>query len=401
VRSPRSNVLASLGIAVVALAGCGDPATFSDVLEQGVSQGLPGVTMHVRMGGETWTGAAGVSDIAVGTAMHTDDRFLAVGATEPWIAAVVLELVDEGAFALDGGLTSIVGLRALYQVPDAQRMTVRQALSQTTGFHDHFELLGFLNDVVGPGVDPTRRREPAAPLEFFHLRGYRPVARPGEEASYSGANATILGMVIEAAGGQVLNDALSARVFGPAGVDTGIAAFGGPMPTVNNYVDLQDALVDIGAAPVPVGGRRYLYDLAAIDPSWAWASGGICVTAAELAQLMDWLTKGSFAGPEAIAMMMDASLASPNVDDEAGPRYGLGLMHRTVPAGGRELGDEAVAFAYGYDGEALGYAALVYTVPVLDLTVSILANTSGQDVTLPDLFNQVVALVAGETKGLF
>lgn len=401
-RSAARAPLAGLaGLAILALAACGEPATFSEVLEQGVRQGLPGVVMQVRVGGQTWTGAAGVSDIAAGTAMRAGDRFLAVGATQPWIAAAVLQLVDEGAFGLDDGLTPIIGLEALYQVPDAQRMTVRQALNQTTGFHDHFELLGFLNDVVGPGVDPNRQREPAAPLAFFHLRGYRPIAGPGEQASFSGANATILGMVIEAADGMALNDALTARVFGPARVNAGIAAFGGPVPTVHNYVDLHDALVDVGPVPVPVEGRTLLYDLSAIDPSWAWASGGVSVTAAELAQLMDVLAAGGLAGPESTGMMMDPSAARQGPDDESASWYGLGLMHRAVPAGGPQYGDDAVTIAYGHDGEALGYAALVYTVPALDLTVSILANTSGQKVTLPQLFDQVVALVAAGGEGLF
>ncbi|MDA1132677.1 MAG: serine hydrolase, partial [Proteobacteria bacterium] len=246
------------------------------------------------------------------------------------------------------------------------------------------------NDVVGPGVDPARMRAPESSLEFFNMRGYRPLASPGQGTSYSAANATLLGIVLETAAGQPLNDLMTARVFGPAGVMAGFASFGGRMPTVHNYIDLRDTLVDVGDGPMAVPGREFVYDLSAIDPSWAWATG-VCLDVAALARLMDqmiaWMTDGAGAtGP-----MMGPH--GPEVMDPHGGaiRFGLGQIQRETPAGP----------AIGYDGQGLGYAALVYAVPESDLTVAILANGSGRDVNLPQMFARVVALVAERGEGLF
>ena len=381
---------ATAALVLLGLAACGEPEDFQQVLDRGVADGLPGVTMQIRHGDRTWTGAAGFSDIVAGTPMRPDDRFLAIGATEPWLAVAVLQLVGDGEMSLDDGLATIVGLQTLYQVPDAQRMTVAQALGQSTGLHNPFELLGFLNDVIGPGVDPARMRAPMAQLEFFNMRGYRPVAAPGDATSYSAANATLLGMVLETVAGQPLNELMASRVFDPAGVEAGFASFGGPLPTVHNYVDLRDTLVDVGPGPMAVPGREFVYDLSAIDPSWAWATG-VCLDVAALARLMDQMVAWMTDGADATGPMMGPHGPEVMVAHGGAVRFGLGQMQRETPAGP----------AIGYDGQALGYAALVYAVPDADLTVAILANGSGRDVNLPQMFARVVALVAERGEGLF
>lgn len=382
-----------IGLLLMVLSACGDPATsFSEILEKGVKDGLPGISMYVRMGEKTWTGAAGLADITAGKEMSSDDRFLAVGSTQPWIATTILQLADEGSIALDDSLTSIIGLQPLYKVPGAQSITIRQALMQTTGFHNHYGFLGFLNDVIGPDIDPNRVRESSTPLTFFNLRGYRPLSSPGEQANFSASNATILGMIIEAVEDRPLNDVLYERIFKSVDINTGITAFGGPEPTVHNYIDLRKALVDIGQAAIPVEGRDKFFDISNINNSWAWAAGGMVVNAEELAALLDGLIKGQILDDQIVAAMIDTTVAQKNPDDENGPAFGLGLMHR---------GMKPSVHAYGHDGEALGYASLVYHIPTFDLTIAILSNGSGHELKLFNIFQQVFSLVDVSGQTLF
>ena len=129
-----------------------------------------------------------------------------------------------------------------------------------------------------------------------------------------------------------------------------------------------------------------------INNSWAWAAGGMVVNAEELAALLDGLIKGQILDDQIVAAMIDTTVAQKNPDDENGPAFGLGLMHR---------GMKPSVHAYGHDGEALGYASLVYHIPTFDLTIAILSNGSGHELKLFNIFQQVFSLVDVSGQTLF
>ena len=377
----RGAAASGLGAALLAVAACGEPASFDGALKEAVDDGLPGVAVWVRQGDRTWTGVAGLADLASGTPLAPDDRFLLVGAMQPLLAEVALQLEAEGALSLDDTLSRLIGLEALYRVPDAQRMTVRHALRQSTGLHDPFALLGFQQDVIGPDADSGRHWEPHEVLGYFGQRGYRPTFKPGEGVNFSAANATLVGMVIESVTGRALADVLEERLFAPAEVSAGLAGFGGPLPTVHPYADYGASLVEVGVVQPDVGVGEGRYDLAAVDPSWAWAAGGVAVAVADFGRLADRVLGGTL-----------ASAAGEPPGESDGVRYGQGVIHRETAAG------EAI----GHDGAAFGYAALAYRVPALDLTVAALANGSGMRTGLLELFERIVALAAeGDPARLF
>jgi D-alanyl-D-alanine carboxypeptidase len=384
----------ALGVAALALAACGEPATFAEVLNTGVSDGLAGVAMHVQMGERTWTGTAGESDITAGTPVEEGDRFLLVGTSEPFLAVLALELAAEGRFALDDTLTSVMGLRPLYRVPDAQRITIRHALSQRSGLNNHLALLAYQQALLGPGgAEPERIWEPNEPLQYADMRGYRAIYKPGDGWGFSATNATILGLIIETALAEDLEDALQQRVFGPAGMDAGLAGFGSPGPSVHGYAYLPDTYIDLASEVAETSPRADLYDTATVHPSWAWAAGGIACSATGLGRFANALFREDLVD-EAVLAQLTGEFGPEIVRESDGDtvRYGLGLMLRETVAGP----------AVGYDGEALGYGSLVYYLPDLDLTVAAVTNTSGRKVGLVDLFGQIVALIqAGDPAMLF
>lgn len=393
-RDVRSHLIVFSGVFLLLLGACGEPKSLTRVIEGAVDDGIPGISVHVRMGDLTWDSAFGYSNIINQTPMRNDDRLLAIGSTEPLIAAIILQLVDEGLLSLNDGLTTIIGLDPLYRVSGVQRMTVRHALMQTTGFHNHYELLGFLNGTIGQGVDPSLIHDVSAPLSNFQLRGYRPLTDPGDKAAFSAANATILGMVIEKIEGIPLNSSLNSRILVPSGVESGISSFGGPDPTVNNYMDLTNTYVEVSEALVLVDENKSLFDLSAINPSWAWAAGGVCLNAKELAQIFDSLFIGKILKPNLLDLMVNSSVSNINPDDENGPSYGLGLMHRELSIYTPGTGEGQTFLTYGFDGQAMGYSSLVYHIPELDWTISLLANGSGDKINLFGLFEEIVSILA-------
>jgi CubicO group peptidase (beta-lactamase class C family) len=98
-----------------------------DHVEAVARTGVPGVVAVAARPGFSWERAAGIADAETGAALTTDHRFRIASVTKLFVAAVVLQLVDEGVLELDGE----VG-------PIAEGVTVRQLLNHTSGLpHPH------------------------------------------------------------------------------------------------------------------------------------------------------------------------------------------------------------------------------------------------------------------------
>ena len=97
-----------------------------DHLQAVIRAGVPGAV--VAAGPDlSWERAAGVADAESGTPMTTEHRFLIGSVSKTFVAAVVLQLVGEGALALD----EEVG-------PIAEGVTLRQLLNHTSGLPDYY-----------------------------------------------------------------------------------------------------------------------------------------------------------------------------------------------------------------------------------------------------------------------
>ena len=73
---------------------------------------FPGAILYVsdsRQG--TWVVAAGVADIATGAPLAPDARFRAGSIIKPFVATVVLQLVEEGVLSLDDTMTEAAARR--------------------------------------------------------------------------------------------------------------------------------------------------------------------------------------------------------------------------------------------------------------------------------------------------
>src|SRR5690242_16611220 len=86
-----------------------------------VEAGLPGVAVSAP----GWEAAAGVANAETGEALTPQHRFRIGSVSKIFIATVVLQLVDEGALALDDEATPVVS-----------GITVRQLLNHTSGLPD-------------------------------------------------------------------------------------------------------------------------------------------------------------------------------------------------------------------------------------------------------------------------
>ena len=103
--------------------------TLDDHLEAVLEEGAPGAVVLAADRSSTWEKAAGIADLSTGAPMTPDHRFRIASVTKLFTAAVVLQLVDEGALALDAEVGSIEG-----------GVTVRHLLNHTSGLQNFAEI---------------------------------------------------------------------------------------------------------------------------------------------------------------------------------------------------------------------------------------------------------------------
>ncbi|MFI6512756.1 serine hydrolase [Streptosporangium sp. NPDC050855] len=185
----------------------GSPGAASEVqavADDLVSAGSPGAVVHLRDDGRIREAAAGFADLATRTPMRVDHRFRIASVTKTFTAAVVLQLVRERRLALGDTLGKLLpGV-----LPGADRVTVEQLLTHTSGIPDYLTDSRFTDAVVDRGLH-TRDWPPRELLGYGGRPGKRGVNR------YSNSNYILLGLVIEKVTGKSYSEALSERITGP------------------------------------------------------------------------------------------------------------------------------------------------------------------------------------------
>jgi CubicO group peptidase (beta-lactamase class C family) len=238
-----------------------------------VLSGLPGAVAVASGPGLSGEGAAGLANVETGEPLTVEHRFRVASVTKLFIATAVLQLVDEGAFALDDDAGPIVA-----------DVTVRQLLNHTSGlpnFDD--DLLAFF--------EPYRRnpahRSELGPREVLALALERPrLFAPGEGWAYTGSNYQALGLLVEETTGTPLREELKRRIFGPLGLDaTDLPAETWPVHGLARQYLPADNPMFPGPGPDPV-------DVTELDLPFNWAGGGIVSSGRDLARFLRALLGG-------------------------------------------------------------------------------------------------------------
>jgi D-alanyl-D-alanine carboxypeptidase len=277
-----------------------------DHLDAVLRSGLPGVVAVTSGPGFDWEGTAGLANVKTREPLTVEHRFRVASVTKLFIAAAVLQLVDEGAFALDGDAGPIIG-----------DVTVRQLLNHTSG------LPNFDDDLVA-FFEPYRRnpahRSELGPRELVALALERPrLFAPGEGWAYTGTNYQALGLLLEETTGTPLRDELKRRIFDPLGLGaTDLPAETWPVPGLARaYVPADNPMVP-GPGPGPV-------DMTELDLPFNWTGGGIVSSGHDLAHFLQALLGGELLPDDLRAEMLRTV---PSDWDES-DGYGLGICEVT------------------------------------------------------------------------
>lgn len=337
-RAPSTTPDPTTSATITATATAGDDSAnalagiLADSVADFVGEGPGGADVLIRRGGITSQTAAGTAT-AEGEALAPGRPFRVGSISKPFIATIVLQLVDEGLVDLDAPLIDVL--------PDTSigsDTTIRQLLSHQSGIPNYTANPGFFPVVL---ADPMRAFEPSEVLDF----ATGPIGDSVGSFSYSNTNYILLGQLIEHLDGGDLNASLERRITEPIGLNaTFFATAERPAPA---------DLVAAWSPGVLSGEPEAPYTAIATS---AWSAGALISTTENLAAFLDALFDGGLVSGDALAQMTATGADG----------YGLGLF-------AAQLGPGQDGFAH--NGGIPGYSSTMAINPESGDTLVILTNS--------------------------
>lgn len=291
----------------------------------------PSTSVAILVDGElAYAETFGLAHLTSGEPASLETRYDIGSVAKQFTAAAALLLVEDGKLSLDDKVS-----RFFPALSGADTVTVRHLLSHTAGYRDSW------TDTA------EERKRPIAPQAVVDRWGGMPLAfTPGSAWDYSNTNYVIAGRIVELVSGQTLNQVLTERIFKPLGMSSAID---------NERV-----------APTRRDAERYTRNLlgparpiAPAAAGWAFAAGGLSMTATDLARWNASLLRRSLLAPGSYEIMMRETTLTTG----KGSGYALGLYvdgpagHRRVYHNGFAPGVITESRIYPDDGLSIVVAA--------------------------------------------
>jgi CubicO group peptidase (beta-lactamase class C family) len=310
--------------------------------------GVVGVVQRDR---ELLLDAFGYASRAWNIPNTVETRFDTASITKLFTAVATLQLVEQGAFALD---TSVTGYLELDGTGISPAVTPYHLLTHTSGIADDAD------EEAGERYEDVFRERPNySVLETAdylpQFIGKPPNFAPGEGCRYCNVSYVLLGLMIERATGSSYRSYVAEHVFARAGMDrSGFFRMDVAEPDVAEGVE---AIEEDGRI---VGWRRNIYSY----PPVGGPDGGAHVTVGDLLRFHRAVTDGRLLGPA-----LTAELLSPKARHSArgtgSHLMGFGFEFETDA-------DEVVQ-CYWKEGVNVGVSGIIHHYPAKDLTVVVLA----------------------------
>ena len=265
-----------------------DVLTLEEVMER---FGVPGISVAVIHDFDVhWAKGYGVADVETGAAVDVETLFQAASISKPVTAMAAMVAVQEGRFALDDDVNTI--LRS-WQLPgngftDLRPVTPRLLFSHTAGLGDGH---GF------PGYAPGTPRPTAVQIldgeEPSNVEAVTMVRSPLAGMHYSGGGTTIMQLALTDVYGEPFADLMRKTVLEPVGMTT--STFEQPLPPDR----------DANAARAHGNGR------AMGDAKWhvysAMAAAGLWTNARDLARFAIEVQRAARGDPDRVITAASAA----------------------------------------------------------------------------------------------
>ncbi len=296
-----------------------------------------------------WTGAAGTSDDI--KPMSEDLSFEIGSVTKTFIAALILQLRDEGKLSLTDSIS-----KYLPSYPNVDStITIEQLLDHSSGLYD------YLNDDPQTRLldsaysyNPGKHWTAAEILENFIGP---PNFKPGHGYRYSNTDFLLLGQIADSVTKQPASVEIHDRFLTPLGLTHTLCSWYDSIPTnfphnYSNYDPRINGSVDY-----------YSIDKTA-QLSMANTAGGMVSIPAELARWSQALYTGQILGKTTTAQMLNINSFHKMTD---GLYYNLGTML---------IGTSYdYQYVFGHAGSMIGFITIMATIPHDSVTIVIYVNS--------------------------
>jgi D-alanyl-D-alanine carboxypeptidase len=231
-----------------------------------IKGGPPGVIAVIQRGQHREVHAFGVRNIERGLPMRVDNHMRIASASKAFSGAVALSLVSKGKLSLKDTIGEL--LSDLPKPPPRAwaEVTLRQLLNHTSGLPDYFEDPDLQKALQ---ASPTKAPRPEKLLAYAYDHKPRLLFDPGSRYHYSNSDNIAVALMVEAATGRTYERQLQKQVYGPLGLEKTTLPRGPNLkkPFIHDYDVREDPPEDISES---------------IAAGWAWASGGMVSTPADL-----------------------------------------------------------------------------------------------------------------------
>jgi D-alanyl-D-alanine carboxypeptidase len=340
---------------------------------------LPGITVAMA-------GPDGVISIAIGhadregeRAMSPETPMLAASIGKTFVAATVLQLVDEGRLDLDDPISTWLGRRMWFaDLPNADTIRVRHLLQHTSGLPDHVHMDAFAQ----LGLDRAAELGPEGMVAL--VQGTEPLFPAGAGWSYTDTGYLLLGFIIEAETGRSYYDEIRARFLEPlALLSTGPSDRKALPGLARGYVSAASGL---GLPPVTTDDAGIML----WDPGIEWTGGGCYSTSHDIAIWGRAFLSGRLLEPDTYTQLLDGVAAS---GDDAMSLYGLGIAILRQSRWGP---------LYGHRGWIPGYVSSLQYYPDYDTALAFQTNTDreitdAEEPVIRRFEERLAAAIFGET----
>ena len=285
---------------------------------------LRALIVQVTEDGQTvHTGATGTS--MTGVPATTDMHFRAGSFGFTYIGQTFAKLVDQQKVSLDDPLATW-----LPDLPDADKITVKNLLNMTSGYADY---------VYQPSLLKAYSRDPFRQWtneELIDIGVSAPMLfEPGTNWAYSHTNYVILGEVLEKITGKPVADVLKEYVFDPmalTGTSSNADTPAIPEPVLHSFSSERRGDLKIPAA-IPFYEEATFW-----NPSWTTAEGAVLTsTVDDLSRSMAIVGSGEQVSPEMYQAQVGPNLVGFGEADPTGKcpacaklteagSYGLGVV---------------------------------------------------------------------------
>ncbi|MFC7449745.1 serine hydrolase domain-containing protein [Rhodococcus daqingensis] len=332
------SVAVAVGVSVLLLAGCSvesDPvvinsfpnrATVQADLDGLVRSTVGGAVATLSVPGETVELRSGVGNRTTAEPIPDGAQVRIGSVTKTFVAAMVMQLVDEGRIELDASIGRYLPGVLTGEGVDPGAITVRQLLQHTSGLPEYSDDPRITQTYFGSGEQFTRQ-------DLLGMALVHPAQFPaGERMKYTNTNYLVNGLLVEKVTGNTVEDELERRITGPLQLTdtylpgTGEKQIRGRHPS--GYEADGDKVVEVTAT----------------EPSGPWAAGAMISSGADLTAFLRALVDGRIVSQASWGAMTDTVPM-----DQPGMSYGLGLMSAKLSCG---------KVFWGHSGDIPGFHTL-------------------------------------------